>query len=138
MKCFSVFLLPLIFVIGCGGSKTLPVNGTVVFTGATENAKELAGYNITIEPEAPNAEGKKHSGSGVIGADGTFKISTFDLNDGAVPGKHKVAITPPVLNGEGPAPKPLIPSRYSDLGTSGLIITVEAGKPDIKLEVSKK
>jgi hypothetical protein len=55
-----------------------------------------------------------------------------------VPGKHKVAITPPVLNGDGPAPKPLIPSRYSDLGTSGLIITVEAGKPDIKLEVSKK
>lgn len=138
MMRFCTFLVPLVFIIGCGGPKTLPVNGTVVFTGATENAKELAGYNITIEPEAPNAEGKKHSGSGVIGADGTFKISTFDLNDGAVPGKHKVAITPPILNGDGPAPKPLIASRYGDLGTSGLIITVEAGKPDIKLEVSKK
>jgi len=89
-------------------------------------------------PKHPTQRAKKNSGSGLIAADGTFKISTFEQNDGAVPGKHKVAITPPVLNGDGPAPKPLIPSRYSDLGTSGLIINVEAGKPDIKLEVSKK
>ena len=138
MMRFCTVLIPLVFIIGCGGPKTLPVNGMVEFTGATEPAKELAGYSITIEPEAPNAEGKKHSGSGVIDADGKFKISTFDLNDGAVPGKHKVAITQPIQNGDGPAPKPLIPSRYGDLGTSGLIISVEAGKPDIKLEVSKK
>ena len=138
MLRFSTFLLPLIFVIGCGGTKTHPLNGTVVFTGGTELAKELVGYSITLEPEAPNAEGKKNSGSGLIAADGTFKISTFEQNDGAVPGKHKVAITPPVQNGDGPAPKPLIPSRYGDLGTSGLIINVEAGKPDVKLEVSKK
>ncbi len=138
MKRLSLFLLPLVFIIGCGGPKTVPVNGTVVFTGTTETAKELAGYSITMEPETPNAEGKKHSGSGLIGADGTFKISTFEQNDGAVPGKHKVAITPPVQNGDGPAPKPLIPTRYGDLGTSGLIINVEAGKPNVKLEVSKK
>ena len=135
---FCTVFFPLVFIIGCGGSKTYPLNGTVVFVDGTEPAKELAGYNVTIEPEAPNAEGKKHSGSGLIYADGKFKISTFDLNDGAVPGKHKVAITPPILSGDGPVPKPLIPSRYGDLGTSGLIITVESGKPDIKLEVSKK
>ena len=135
---FCTVLIPLVFIIGCGGPKTLPVNGMVEFTGATEPAKELAGYSITIEPEAPNAEGKKNSGSGLIAADGTFKISTFEQNDGAVPGKHKVAITPPVQNGDGPAAKPLISSKYGDLGTSGLIINVEAGKPDVKLEVSKK
>lgn len=138
MKCFSAFLLPLIFVIGCGGSKTYPLNGTVFFTGGTEPAKELFGYSITLEPESPDSDGKKNSGSGLIAADGTFKISTFEQNDGAVPGKHKVAITPPVQNGDGPAAKPLIPVRYGDLGTSGLIINVEAGKPDVKLEVSKK
>lgn len=53
------FLVPLVFIIGCGGSKTHPLNGTVVFTGGTELAKELVGYSITLEPEAPNAEGKK-------------------------------------------------------------------------------
>lgn len=135
---FCTVFIPLVFIIGCGSSKTYPINGTVVFTGETIPAKELAGHNVTIEPEAPNGEGKKHSGSGLIGADGKFKISTFELNDGAVPGKHKVAITPPVQSGDGPAAKPLIPSRYGDLGTSGLIITVEAGKPDVKIEVSKK
>jgi hypothetical protein len=137
IRFWTVFI-PLVFIIGCGSSKTYPINGTVVFTGETIAAKELAGHNITIEPEAPNAEGKKHSGSGLIDADGKFKISTFELNDGAVSGKHKVAITPPVQSGDGPAAKPLIPSRYGDLGTSGLIITVEAGKPDVKIEVSKK
>lgn len=138
MKCFSAFLLPLVFIIGCGGSKTHPIHGTVVFTGNPEPAKELVGYSITLEPESPDAEGKKNSGSGLIAADGTFKISTFEQNDGAVPGKHKVAITPPVQNGDGPVPKRLIPTRYGDLGTSGLIIHVEAGKPDVKLEISQK
>lgn len=138
MKHPIAFLLPLLFIIGCGGPKTHPVNGSVFFQGSAEPAKELSGYSITMEPELPNSEGKKHSGSGIIGADGKFKISTFEQNDGAVPGKHKVAITPPVQNGDGPAPKPLIPTRYGDLGTSGLIINVEAGKPEVKLEVSKK
>ena len=136
MRRYFFFFL-LIILTGCGGSKTYPVSGSIFFTD-NQPAKELAGYSITLEPETPDADGKKHSASGLVGADGTFKVSTFEQNDGAVPGKHKVAISPPAPVGDTTPPKPLIPSRYGDLGMSGLIINVEVGKSEVKLEISKK
>lgn len=125
-------------LIGCGGIKTYPVNGTVVFKESGQPAKELAGHNISTESEIPGDDGKKYSGSGQITPEGTFTLSTFAPNDGLMVGKHRVAITPPVPSGDGPPPKKVIPDRFGDLTQSGLTISVESGKVQAKLEVSKK
>lgn len=137
IRKISLMLL-LAGLIGCGGAKTYPVEGTVIFKESGQPAKELAGYYISTESEKPGDDGKKYSGSGQIAPDGTFKVGTFAANDGLMVGKHLVAISPPVPTGDGPQPKPLIPARYGDLGTSRLTITVESGKVQPKLEVSKK
>ena len=137
IRKISLMLL-LAGLIGCGGAKTYPVEGTVIFKETGQPAKELAGYSVSTESEKAGDDGKKYSGSGQITPEGTFKISTFAANDGLMVGKHLVAISPPVPTGDGPPPKALIPVRYGDLGTSGLTITVESGKAQPKLEVSKK
>src|SRR5581483_9851663 len=76
-------------LVGCGG-RTHPVEGKVVFKGSTDPARELAGYQVMFE----SAE-QKVSANGVVQPDGTFRVGTFKDNDGAVPGKHRVALSPP-------------------------------------------
>ena len=73
------------------------------------------------------------SGTADIAADGTFKASTFDLNDGLVPGTFQVTIesweSEPA---ESPTPvKSLVPDKYRQSNQSGLTLEVpkDAKKP---------
>lgn len=136
MRRFVALVLCL-GLAGCGGIKTYPVNGTVIYAESNQPAKDLVGYSVTLEPENPAEDGKKHSAIGLIGQDGSFTVSTFAQGDGALGGKHKVAITPPVPSGDVVI-KSILPARFADLQQSGLIISVESGKAEVKLTVSKK
>src|SRR5437868_14843602 len=82
-------LATLACVVGCGHGKTAPVNGRVKLKDGSD-ASVLKGYSLTFE-----AEGGKSSAVGDVNPDGTFQLSTFAANDGAVPGKYRVAINPP-------------------------------------------
>lgn len=121
----------LLALTGCGGSSTLPVEGTIVFADTQQPARELAGYTVTFEQTE-----QKVSATGVVRPDGTFRLTTYKEEDGAVPGKHKVAITPPIPEVDTPAPPPLIPPRYSGLD-SGLEVEVKAGQPEVTLTVER-
>jgi hypothetical protein len=91
----SVVLLSLL--AGCGGGEfsTASVTGKVVMNGqpVTEGV-------ITF---APLGDGKSDEvgkpASGDVGPDGTFTLSTYEDNDGAVVGRHRVMyalpLTPP-------------------------------------------
>lgn len=89
------------------------------------------------------SDGGSHSASGLSKADGTFTLSAFPPNDGAVPGKYKVMVIKsdvPEIQDENSAElataKPLIPTQYSDPNKSGLAVEIPAdGKTDIKLEL---
>lgn len=94
---FCVFAASLLF--GCGGGGELdvaPVSGKVLCEG-----EPVTAGIITFKPiaEGENTTPGK-SAAGVIQSDGTFVLTTYELNDGAIIGKHNVTYTPPTP-GEG-------------------------------------
>jgi hypothetical protein len=83
----SAVLVVVVALIGCGpGSgfpKTYPVTGTVKFKG-----KPVDGAMVTFQLE----EGKENA-IGTTNTDGEFSLSMFQPNDGAVPGRYRVAVS---------------------------------------------
>jgi hypothetical protein len=129
-----VVLAGALLAAGCG-NRTAPIEGTVVFADAPDTpATELAGYVITFESEG---EGRTPvSGTGAVGPDGTFRVSTFQEGDGALRGRQKVAITPPFRPDGSMMPSKILP-KYHDLKTSGLTIDVQPGVNRVKLTVER-
>jgi hypothetical protein len=125
-------LAALASLAGCGGGKTAPVNGRVKFKDGSD-VSVLAGYSLTFE-----AEGGKTSAVGEVDRDGSFKLSTFGANDGAIPGKYRVAIeAPPNPDPDKPPTKSKLPAKYSNLDSSGLTAEVKPGQNNIELELDK-
>ena len=121
----------LLFIAGCakkGGLETAPVSGKVTYRG-----KALSTGTVMFVPgEGPAATGE-------IGNDGTYKLTTYKTDDGAVIGLHKVTIT--ALQGMDGAlpelrsgtPGPLVPAKYLNAESSGLTADV---KPKTNNEVN--
>jgi hypothetical protein len=121
----------------CGGATTYPIRGKVVFQDTQAPATELAGYVVTLE----SVDGQV-SASGVVAPDGTFEVSTYELGDGAVPGRHRVALNAPMSHEliEGPdaaEAAPLIPDKYGSPATSGLEITVDSSGQEVELSLER-
>jgi hypothetical protein len=94
----------LVFVLavpaaGCGSTKLVPVRGAVKLDG-----RPLA--NATVLFISQEAEGR--DARATTDAEGVFRLSTFDPNDGAYPGKYKVVIQSAAeADGLGSAATPL-------------------------------
>jgi hypothetical protein len=123
----AIVVLPVL-IVGCGkpgASPTSKVTGTVTYQGAP-----LANVNVNFTPD----EGRP--GTGTTDAQGRYTISTFAPNDGAVPGRHRVTITPggdssPMPeSAEEAARDPVVPFpvKYARADQSDLTAQVEAGK----------
>ena len=117
-------LLPCLILLGCGRGHelpTAPVSGKVLVDG-----QPVPKGQVIFAPEQGRAA------TGILGPDGTFTLSTYRPNDGAVVGKHTVT----VISAEPAADADpedidspmrwLVPRRYSDPGTSGLEFEVKA------------
>lgn len=118
---------------GCGGGNTAPVHGVIIFKDTKTPAKELSGYIITLESTEEPV-----SATGVVEEDGTFKVNTYRQGDGAIAGKHRVAITPRQASSDAPPPTSLLPARYGTLKDSGLQIEVKLKQTNpIELEVER-
>jgi hypothetical protein len=122
---------------GCGGGHpaTAGVEGKVLYRG-----KPLEFGAVMFQPAAgPPA-------SGQIQRDGTFRLSTYGSNDGAVLGAHKVSVSclesqsptapPPDPNVEPGLGKPLIPAKYLNPETSGLTAEVKASNTPFLFELT--
>jgi hypothetical protein len=132
LRSLGLALAMLACLVGCGESKTAPVNGRVKLKDGSD-VSVLAGYSLTFE-----AEGGKTSAVGDVNRDGTFKLSTFGANDGAMPGKYRVAINaPPNPDPDTPPTKSKLPAKYANLDSSGLTAEVKPGQNDIELELEK-
>ena len=123
-----------VFLGGCG-SGTYPVEGTVVWEDGSP-AKELEGSQVVFDlPE------KQTSARGIIRADGTFRLSTNQPDDGALPGYHQVLIIETRKSQGGPDSTIIAPGamnvRFSDPRTSGLTATVKPGTNKITLTVER-
>ena len=133
-----VGLLSLVAVLGCGGSgenfPTAAVTGKVTFEGQPVTGGELV--FAPISDVAGKPAGK--NGGAMIGSDGTFTVSTYGENDGAVIGKHRVVFTAPTpaaveVPAGGRAAAPLSP--YAGLNPKQAELTVNKGENKLEIEL---
>lgn len=136
---------------GCGGGndkwkkdrpKVASAEGSVKYKGAP-----IEGAIVIFVPQ----DGKSAAASAMTDAAGNFKMSAFSSELGAVPGKYKVTVSK-TIQAQAPAgtaaghddpnfgvvipPQHLIPEKYSQAETSGLIADVpEAGKTDFLFDL---
>lgn len=67
---------------------------------------------------------------GLIQPDGSFVLSTYKPNDGAVIGKHAVELSLAVLDEDSP-------KQPCQFAARGLIVTIEPGENQIEIELAK-
>ncbi|HEX4412922.1 MAG TPA: hypothetical protein VH107_04785 [Lacipirellulaceae bacterium] len=125
-RFLGVVLMAFSLVTGCHrGPAMVPVSGKVLYNG-----KPLEFGTVTFQP--PHGQPAR----GDIQPDGTFTLSTYRLNDGAVLGKHKVRVAcyesqrPGTVKAPGEASlgKLLIPSKYTFFEQSGLSAEIHEGE----------
>lgn len=128
LRITTIFLIMTCLVAGCGSDtstakkmmQAVPVKGVVKLKG-----KPLTQGSIRFEPEDGGREA-----SGSINPDGSFVMSTFENEDGAVQGLHRVAVV-----GAGGGKKDPVPIKYHNFVTSGLTLEVTADKTDYVVEL---
>ncbi len=123
-----------VFAAGCGGPKfnttpppkVYPVKGKVLLA----SGEPVSGGIITFHPKTTlGAEA-----SGEIGPDGSFRLTTIEKNDGALPGSYTVSVDPYFKGGRRSAePASRVPSKFGVPETSGLTAEVEAKDNDLKI-----
>jgi hypothetical protein len=139
----SILALALL-VAGCGGPSrpaTSAVTGRVTYAGKPVPLGQVMFYPETGRPAM-----------GAIGADGTYRLTTFDKDDGAALGHFKVTITAMRVTGP-PAPKSLedelrqgsaagkttiewlVPEKYSRQESTTLTAEVKAGSNTINFDL---
>jgi hypothetical protein len=149
----TVVLLMFSVIAGCGGPsdkpQLAPVSGVVMM-----NDKPLADVTVAFHLDAQEAP---RAGIGKTDANGKFRITTYDTNDGAIVGTHIVTVAKidagpnaggdmeiggdaygaamlAAANPNAPPPKQLFPEKFASKDTSPLRVTVEAGgKDDVKI-----
>ena len=79
----------LLWLVGCGGGHdpTYPVQGTVRVDG-----KVITAGSVAFESIEPGSDGKRYTARGTIQNDGSFRLTTFTENDGAVAGRHRAMV----------------------------------------------
>lgn len=123
---------------GCGGPRTYPVEGRVVFK---EDGAPMRGGQVVFELVDST---KPLSASGTIDDDGYFTLTTFKSGDGAVAGDYRAVVMPPFPpHGKDldllPTPRSslVLDERYLTFDTSGLRFTVKDEVNQIQIQVTK-
>jgi hypothetical protein len=158
--CQATVLTLTVALIGCGSggdfADTVPVSGTINLGGAP-----LAGAKVTFVVKG--TEGR--SASGLTDDSGKFKLTTFDTDDGAIPGDYVVTVSIPkadpesdaidISDGDGDFGEAYeagmenaseggktedvyarVPSKYGQPATSGLDRTVgKSGKNEFTIDL---
>jgi hypothetical protein len=116
----------LLMGTGCGDGrpKRVPVAGRVLIDG-----RPLAAGVIRVLPKGNRVA------SGTIGPDGRFRLTTFDVNDGCVTGKHPVVVDGSKSLSQT-ATQWLAPKKYANPGTSELTVEIGGPRDDVEIRVS--
>ncbi len=121
---FAGLLLALIAMTGCndGRPARVPVSGRVLIDG-----EPLTQGYVRFVP------GNDRPSTGQIGPDGRFTLGCFEADDGAVTGKHRVAVIANEAINESTM-RWIAPEKYADYANSG--IEVEITGPTDELEIN--
>lgn len=127
----ALVLFLYLAVAGCGGDRTYPVEGRVVWADGAD-AVELAGGTVSFEP----VDGKA-SAVGGIKPDASFRLSTHREGDGAVVGTYRVVVLPKAPIDTDRVWSPPLHARFLDVRTSGLEAVVEAKTNHVTLTIER-
>jgi len=119
----------LLALTGCGSGrpKLVKVSGQVYIDGQPL-AAGVPGF-IQVVPE-----GTRPATGNIDPATGRFTLTTFENDDGCVPGTHKVAIILRAMVGTESVS--LIDEKYADPNTSGLTITIDKPTDSARIDIS--
>jgi hypothetical protein len=116
----------LLLVFGCTRSGLAPVRGVVKLDGMP-----LAGASVLFLAQDDGGRDAR----GGTDAEGVFRLSTFQPNDGALPGKYKVVVQlpAPTRTGGTAAPSPLAAQRAANAGSPerpAILVPAKYSQPD--------
>jgi hypothetical protein len=126
-------------VVGCGGSGRPAVHPTrgQLWIGS----KPAIHARIALQPVGEGKENLPHP-VGIVGEDGSFRLTSFDAADGAPAGEYAVTVTQYLAAGkrgsDETTPVNYLPARYAKAETSRLRVTIQPGTnelPPFRLEV---
>jgi len=118
--------------MGCGGGKyeVAPVSGI-----CSCNGEPITAGLVVFEPIPAAGADLKESGraaAGVLNEDGSFVLSTYGQDDGAIIGEHRVRVFAPALEDDD---APLTDANRYACGNEPLEQTVTLGKNFIELDL---
>ena len=133
MKLTSILTLVL-FTFGlascsksAGRKPVFPVSGRVLLPDGKPAEHAL----VVLHPVGETAEGagKPHA---KVSADGTFKLTTYDADDGAPAGEYRVTVELWLAGKGDEPPANRLNPKFSKPETSGLTATVGTGPTELK------
>ena len=108
-----------------------PVSGKITVSGQPATR----GAVMFMPDESRGTSGKVAVGD--IGSDGTYTLRTFNTDDGAVVGHHRVLVSGRALeDDESTPPDRQIPPRYARPQESGLTAEVKVGRNTIDFDLA--
>jgi hypothetical protein len=126
---WSWLLLLPIAGTGCGG--TNPVSGKVTF----DDGAPLTGGMLIFESKGrePAVTARAE-----IQPDGSYRLGTHKLGDGAPAGVYRVLVSPPPPQDPRDrfAPPPF-EKRYTDFSTSGLELKIKSGNNELPIQLKR-
>ena len=135
----SFSMVTILATVGCGGVKTYPVEGKVIWPDGTP-AKELATGMVQFDliTDKPKEQVSPH---GEIQGDGSYRLSTFKLGDGVPAGKYRVAVVPHSWTegelGEKPRPPAVLDARFQLFESAKIEVEVKPQRNDIPIKVER-
>jgi hypothetical protein len=122
----------LVVITGCGNQRpAYPVEGKVVYPDGQPLTEG------TVEFETIEDIKTRLNARGEIQPDGTFRLTTYVDNDGAVAGEHRALVMPPLaVDNSAPVKRP-IKAHYRGYETSGLRFTVKPEPNTFTIEVQR-
>jgi hypothetical protein len=125
---FVILPLALVWLAGCGSGDrptTIPISGRVTINGQPPG--EVGRLHFT-PTKAADGYPKRPAG-GAFTAEGTYRVMSWEPDDGLVPGHYKVSLMPGDLSKTG------IPPKFHQSGTSGLEVDVPADQSSIEYNI---
>jgi hypothetical protein len=121
-----IVLLSFTAITGCGDGrpKRVPVSGQVLIDG-----KPLTHGYVQFAP------GDSRASTGGLDNNGRFVLTCFEMGDGAVTGKHQVAVMSQEAIGQESI-KWHAPKKYASAATSGLEQEITGPTDSVKIELT--